>query len=224
MTDLIKYFLPWVIIFILGWLVVAQPSFIFSPDRQTQVVTDTVFVDKPFEVEVLKEVEVEVPYRVTIYETVYDTITKIETRIDTVLIQTPGRPDIIYHPSFLTQNVAHPKLLNAYLSISSIEIVGLFPNGQTRSSAFDIDLNRYNYMIGITDMGNIGIHRERIGVMGRIRRAHFNEAFLGYDFMTNLPTIQYRTGFNGVYQGLGLEGQIELTDEVRTRVGVNYRF
>ena len=224
MTDLIKYFLPWIIIFILGWILVAQPSFIFSPEYRTEVVTDTLYVDKPFEVEVLKEVEVEVPYRVTVFETVYDTIVEIKTTVDTVFIRTPGRPDILYHPSFLTQHPSHPKLLNAYLSMSSIEVVGLFPNGQTRSSAFAINLNRYNYTIGITDSGNIGIQRDRIGVMDRIRRAHFNEAFLGYDFMTNLPTIQYRTGFNGVYQGLGLEGQVELTDGVRTRVGVNYRF
>lgn len=224
MTELIKHYLPWVLLFVSGWLIIAQPESIFKPEYRVEYITDTTYVDVPYEVQVLKEVEVEVPVKVTIYETVYDTIVDFKVKLDTVYIETSDGVGIIYHPSFLTQYHQHPKLLSGRVSMSNIELTGLFPNGATRTSTYNTRLDRYNYTIGITELGNIAIQRDRISFRERLKQSYFNEAYMGYDFMNNLPTIQYRTGFNTVYMGLGLEGQIEITENVAARVGVNYRF
>src|SRR5690625_7453433 len=60
------------------------------------VVTDTVYVNVPYEVEVIREREV--PVTVVQYETITDTVTVLEQVHDTVFVN-----DNRYHSAFLTQ-------------------------------------------------------------------------------------------------------------------------
>lgn len=225
MKELIKYFLPWVIVFILGWIIIAKPTFIFSPEYRTEVVTDTLYINKPFEVTIYDTKEIEVPRIVTIYETVRDTIIDVRVETDTVFISVNNGQTILYHSNFLTQFPRNPKLLGGSLSYSTVEFVGLFPiNGITQSVQYAVDYNRYRYNIGITERGDFALKRERLGLRDRISNSYYNEVFLGYNFMDNSPTLQYRTGLSNIYQKLGIEGQVELSTEIQTKVGLNYRF
>lgn len=223
-STIIKEFGPWIIIFIMGWLMVSQPEFIFPDRTRTITETDTIHVPEPYEVIEWREREVEVPTTVTIYETVYDTIVDFQIKYDTLYIRTQEGINILYHPSFLTQFPNHPKFLGGFLSTSNLELTGLFPNGETQTSAYSINLNKYNYRLGLTENGNFGVREERLGFRETLRRSFYQEAFLGYDFLNQYPSIQYRTGFNNVYNQLGIQGQIELSDEVRTKIGINYNF
>jgi hypothetical protein len=223
-STIIKEFGPWIVIFIMGWLMISQPEFIFPDRERTVTVTDTIHIPEPYEVIEWREREVEVPRTVTIFETVRDTIVDLRIETDTVFVSTQTGQQILYHPSFLTQFPQSPKFLGGFVSISKIELIGLFPNGETRSSSYSINLNKYNYNLGLTENGNFGVKRESIGWRENIRRSFYQEAFLGYDILNQYPSLQYRTGFNDIYNQLGIQGEIELSEQVQAKIGVNYRF
>lgn len=219
----LKTLLPWIIAIVLSGLVIKQPEFIFSPVIEREVVTDSVFVDRPFEVTRIDTKEVEVPKRVTTYKTRYDTIRTVEVKRDTVFIEVDDRT-IVYDPRFLTNFTSHPKFLELELSYDRFSIAGLFPSGETLQNEYDTDLSRYRYTLGITDGGNFGLNRERLSFRESFMASFYHNTFIGYDMIESTPVLQYRAGFENIINNFGIESEIELSNAARARIGIHYNF
>ena len=219
-----KKLLPWILVFVFGWMVVAQPSSIFGPRVETQIKTDTVHVDRPYEIEIIREIETKVPYRVTVYETHTDTIVELKVRTDTVFVSTQAGEQILYHPSFLTSFPAAHKLLNANISLSEISVTTLNPRGRTQTSSWMNDLSRSDITIGYDEYGNLAVKKSSIRWYEHFRRSFFQEAGLNYEYFNQTPAVSYRVGFESVYQNLGIQTEIELSSQNKLRMGIFYRW
>lgn len=149
MKELVTNIVFVVIIVLATWHVQAT----WFPTVETQVRTDTTFVDRPFEVEVIKEVEREVPVEVVRYETKYDTIESVKVERDTVFIKTPTNL-YTYDSSFLTQYPQAHKFLGLVRSQGQTSLTTLSPNGITETKTWQVSDNyRIDSQLNLSSQG-----------------------------------------------------------------------
>lgn len=124
------------LVYIIAFIaVIAVSSFVtreYFPRTETEVRTDTTYVDVPFETIVREEIDK--PFLVTIFRTERDTIETIEVVRDTVFIRTTDGATINYNPSFLTQYPTAPKFLQLDVKDGYVEFTGMDVTGSVQSS------------------------------------------------------------------------------------------
>lgn len=118
-------------VFAIAWFARGE----FAPKVVDNTVTDTVRVDVPYEVEVIKEVEK--PITVTKYETKYDTVTNVVVKHDTVEISTLDNT-YTYNSRFLTAYPTSPRFLGAEQRGGKLSLTYQRVSGDTDSKTWKV--------------------------------------------------------------------------------------
>lgn len=122
----------------------------FVPDVVTKIHTDTVRVEKPYPVEVVKQGEK--PETVKIYETKKDTITKVKVVKDTVYVSTKDEHTYEYDSNFLTNYTVAPKLLGIKeTNDGRLHLTYFTTGGNTRTKIWLV--RGKNYQVGLSPSG-----------------------------------------------------------------------
>lgn len=129
--EVIVAFLFAVVLFASGWAIKGN----LYPTVIDNTVTDSVYVDVPYEVEVIKEVEK--PVRYTEYVTEYDTIETISMVKDTVFVQVEDG-SFTYDTRFLTSYPNTPRFLGLSLRDGSLSFTGQRITGETTTLTWNI--------------------------------------------------------------------------------------
>lgn len=116
-----------------------------DPNVINKTQTDTVYVDKPYKVVEVKEVEK--PVTVTKYKTKYDTVKEVQVVRDTVYVNTKTTPLIRYHASFLSSYPSAPKFLGLIHQNQNVELTYFTINGHTQSKTWNT--GGFEYQIGL---------------------------------------------------------------------------
>lgn len=183
----------------------------FFPTIETEVRTDTTYIDRPYEVEVIKEVEV--PKEVVVYETVVDTIRDVRVETDTVYVTTDTQ-DLKYGTPFFTQYPTAPKFLGLHISRDEISFTGQRRFGSVQTSTWDFD-PRFDYRFGLDNKGWIAIERDRKG------RGTFDHSIgVGYLYgYYQSPYVEYRPSFS--LYGIDINGKLLLSNQPVGGIGIN---
>lgn len=169
------------------------------------VVTDTVYVDVPYEVEVIREREV--PVTVIEYETITDTITVLEQVHDTVFVN-----DNQYHSAFLTQYPHTHRFLGLHFNEEFLNLTTQSPSGQTESKIWYVGSD--NYRIS----SNLSIRRtprsvSRLGFYGEGGWIHYIDGGSPYgEFGGQLR----------IFGKYGITSSININKNPHVKIGVRY--
>lgn len=129
--EVIVAFLFAVALFASGWAIKGN----LYPTIVDNTVTDSVFVDVPYEVEVIREVEK--PVRYTEYVTHYDTIETIQVVNDTVYVEIPDGK-LTYDTRFLTTYPNTPRFLGLSQREGVLSFTGQRITGETTTLTWNI--------------------------------------------------------------------------------------
>lgn len=114
-----------------------------QPDQIFPTKTDTIFIDRPYEVEKPLPLPVK-PVTLVQWKTEQVTIDSVVLKHDTVYITTENN-SFSYHERFLALFPENPKLLGIELRKKDFNISTLKPSGEITTENFKVDLERYNY-------------------------------------------------------------------------------
>lgn len=222
------------VILLLGY--VAIDAKYLNPVEKETVVTDTVYVDVPFEVEVPSKEVTLVPKTLTFWEWEEVTIEKIEVVHDTVVVYSEQEPElpVYYSQRFFTTFTDSPKLLEIELFEDELFITGLRPDGQTVTGEWGLDLFRYTYRVAPDGEGWISVEENRQGPNWSFGRFELNPEFshrlgVGYawwvasDNIRQSPYVNYNPTLH-VTRGVALEGNVWVSENIMGTLGVSYEF
>lgn len=208
MKDLFGYIGVGLVAIALTWTVRGW----VTPDPQIIRQVDSVYVNVPYQVEIIKERII--PNTVIRYKTRVDTVKDVRIERDTVYIETDS--DIfMYDPSFLTQYPTTPRFLGLDVSRNTLQLTAQRPNGTTQTSIWEYDSD-YDYILRPDGDGWVGIDRKK---RGRGGFSHYVEVgyLLGYS-----PYVEYSPQI-GVF-GLQLAGKVHLSKHSHVGGGLRINF
>lgn len=196
------------VIFMSGWVTKGK----VDPTIIDNTVTDSVFVDRPYEVEVIKEVIK--PIRVTEYVTKYDTVTSVKVVKDTVVVEVDAGP-ILYNTQFLTNFPDRPKFLGLTSMKGTVSFTGLTTDGQTKTETWAI--NSPNFEIG-SDGGNF------VEITPLKHRKKWIFLDMGAGYIKNLQYEGLYWELNGKIRILGtnIKGTLNLNEQPFGTIGLHY--
>ena len=222
-----------IVILFLGY--VAIDAKYLNPVEKEVVVTDTVHVEVPFEVEVPSEKSVINPQTLTFWEWEEVTIEKIEVVHDTVAVYSEQEPDqpTYYSQQFFTTFTDSPKLLEMELEEGNLSITGLRPDGQTVTGDWGINLQQNTYRVSPDGSGWIGVEENRKGPTWSFGQFELNPRLAhkfgaGYswvlsDGVEQSPYFKYNPSLYFT-RGLALEGSVWVAEDFIGTLGVSYEF
>jgi hypothetical protein len=203
----LEYILAFSIVALIAWFGGSH----FNPRIVDNTVTDTVWVDVPYEVIVEKEVTK--PVEVYIYKTVYDTIRQVVYKGGNITITT-DRSTIEYNPVFLTQYPTAPRFLGIDADYDFISFTGQRVTGITQTSRFAY---HETFTINLTEDGWVSFRGSN---SRRLLQSH--EVSLGYQYYNEVnPAIGYH--YRASYGRFGLGGSIYLQENVNAGINLFFR-
>lgn len=219
MKTFFKNILPWILIIFFVGISYTNPYGIFTR-TVTNTETDTVRVDVPYEVEVIKEKLV--PKKVTVYRDRIDTVEKVVLKRDTVTITTTEQTDINYNTQFLTQYANRFKFLGSNLSYDNIDLTYLNLQGISETQSWDVDFRQYQYQLGYAEDNNIALKKEKIPYWDFLINNTEHSIAIGYNFMTT-PYVRYNLSVP-VYYNLSIVPEIEIGESFNPKIELEYKF
>ena len=197
---------------------IREPDHILDPNIKWK--TDTVYVDKPYNVPVPYGIKVP-PRIITYYEVDSSAIDSLKILIAQDSIKIHGLQSMIYiHQNYLKQYPVNPKLINLDLSFDTLSLSLLNINGTTYSVDYPIFIKYKKY-----NWSNDGLTSEE-----NIRKIPKPKTYLeykvgaGYDLLYLSPYIQGRVSKDinkfELYGRLGVGLLNNKSSEVK--LGVNY--
>lgn len=182
----------------------------YFPNVQTVMRSDTTYVNRPYEIEVVKEVEV--PREVVRYETVTDTIETVKVVRDTVYVQTQLGQTYTYGNSFLTQYPDAHKFLSLQYNEGDLSITTQSPNGVVDQKTWGV--GRKNYFVGT----NVNLRT--------------SQSWFVWEYSASVGWIQWWDTGSPYIQASGefrifkvpLEASININKDPFVMGGINYEF
>lgn len=157
----------------------------YFTDSDIRTVSDTVYVDKPYRIETIKEADKVVPPEVTMWKTDYDTIEKIELVKDTVKVYADTL--IKYNSRFLTQYPNAPKFLGLEVG-DKIEFTALSPSGRTVTRSWDY---RPRFKMSYSGQGNVDLtyKKQTLGFSHSVGAGYFMSLKSSGPYLTYSPRV-----------------------------------
>jgi len=175
-----------------------------------QAIPDTVYVDKPYEIEVIKKVTK--PLQVIKFKTDTVRIESVQHVRDTMIIN----DNIYYNDNFLTNYTQAPKFLGLKRHNPTLTLTYMNTEGEATAQKWTIGDD--NYTIGLAN-GIPQLQRSRSS---------------GWDFTQGVGAgylvendyeglyLQYEVGLS--WRGIGLEGSLNASKQSFGMIGVDYVF
>lgn len=195
-----------------------------SPNPHVKVITDTVFISKPYpEIKIIRDTLK--PDRVTIYQEDSSRINELELRIlkDSLhysFIIQGLQEEIEISENFLKLYPQNPKLVEMSLFRDSINLSLLGINGQVYSEHYNLFYQDYNYR---WSSGVMGYSKTKY-IPQEPRFSHF--ICFGFDFLREKPFGEFQLDYrfnNNSFAFLRASEVLLFNEKPRLEVGLKFR-
>jgi len=173
---------------ILGLMIAAyatQPQWFTTYTKV--VTTDTVRIDRPYEVLKIDTLRIEIPKKVYIYQNRVDTVREVKIIRDTIKVVSDAGTTS-YHTSFFTQYPYSHRVLGLYVKLDTVSISTIAPAGEISTKKWAVNTRFQPVTIGYDENSKLVLTYDKLDWKSRLANNSYS-AFLQLSPINGSPAI-----------------------------------